>query len=73
MEISKYNSPNYNKKARSSKSITCIIIHYTGMQSERESLQRLINPKSKVSCHYLINRNGRIFNLVKEKNKSAGW
>ena len=68
MEISKYNSPNYNKKARSSKSITCIIIHYTGMQSERESLQRLINPKSKVSCHYLINRNGRIFNLVKEKN-----
>ena len=68
MEISKYNSPNYNKKARSSKSITCIIIHYTGMQSERESLQRLIHPKSRVSCHYLISRNGKIFNLVKEKN-----
>ena len=68
MEISKYNSPNYDKKARSSKSITCIIIHYTGMQSERESLQRLIHPKSRVSCHYLISRNGKIFNLVKEKN-----
>ena len=37
------------------------------MQSERESLKRLINPKSKVSCHYLINRGGKIFKIVKDK------
>ena len=67
MQISKYYSPNYHKKSRSSKTITFIIIHYTGMQSERESLNRLINPKSKVSCHYLINRNGKIFKIVQEK------
>ena len=66
MEISKYYSPNYDKKARSSKSITLIIIHYTGMQSERESLKRLTNLRSKVSSHYLINRNGKIFKLVEE-------
>ena len=41
MEITKYYSPNYAKKVRSDKSITMIIIHYTGMQSERESLKRL--------------------------------
>ena len=64
MEISKYYSPNYDKKARSSKSITLIIIHYTGMQSERESIKKLVNSKSKVSCHYLINRKGKIFNMV---------
>ncbi len=68
MEISKYYSPNYDKKARSSKSITLIIIHYTGMQSERESIKKLVNSKSKVSCHYLINRKGKIFNMVNDQN-----
>ncbi len=68
MEITKYYSPNCNNKYRSSKSITSIIIHYTGMQSERESLKRLTNPKFKVSCHYLINRDGKVFNMVKEEN-----
>jgi len=68
MAITKYYSSNFNIKPRSSKSITAIIIHYTGMQSERESLKKLISPKSKVSCHYLINRRGIVFSLVKEKN-----
>ena len=68
MEISKYYSPNCDNKTRSSKSITLIVIHYTGMQSERESIKRLTNPKSKVSCHYLINRKGKIFKMVKEQN-----
>ena len=68
MLITKYYSPNFDIKTRSSKSITSIIIHYTGMQSERESLKRLTSPKSKVSCHYVISRNGRIFKLVDDKN-----
>ena len=68
MVITKYYSPNFDKKRRSNKSITVIIIHYTGMQSERESLQRLVSPSSKVSCHYLINRKGLIFKLVKDEN-----
>ena len=38
------------------------------MQSERESLNRLCDFKSRVSCHYLINRNGKIFRLVKDRN-----
>ena len=68
MKITKYYSPNYDLKPRSNKRITAIIIHYTGMQSERESLARLMSKKHKVSSHYLINRKGQIFNLVKEKN-----
>ena len=68
MEITKLYSPNFNHKRRSSKSITSIIIHYTGMQSERESLKRLTYSKSKVSCHYLINRKGKIFRLVDDQN-----
>ena len=68
MRITKYYSPNFDVKARSSKSITAIILHYTGMQSERESLKKLTSPGSKVSCHYLIKRNGKILRLVKDKN-----
>ncbi len=66
MEITKYNSTNFSKKRRSSKSITVLIIHYTGMQSERESIKRLTYPNSKVSSHYLISRNGKIFRLVND-------
>ena len=61
-------SPNYSKKNRLKKDIKFIIIHYTGMQSEIESIRRLKNPKFKVSCHYLINRKGKIIRMVKDKN-----
>ncbi len=61
-------SPNYSKKSRTSKQIKFVIIHYTGMQSEIASIKRLKNPKSKVSCHYLINRKGKIIQLVEDRN-----
>ena len=66
MEITKFYSPNFDKKKRINKNILAIIIHYTGMQSERESLKKLISPKSKVSSHFFINRTGKIFRLVNE-------
>ncbi len=60
-------SPNFSKKTRNKKDIKFVIIHYTGMQSEIESLRRLKNPASKVSSHYLINRKGKIYQLVKDR------
>jgi len=68
MEITKLYSPNFNSKKRGSNNIASIIIHYTGMQSERESIERLTSSSSKVSCHYLINRSGKVFRLVEDKN-----
>jgi len=44
-----------------------VIIHYTGMQSEIESIERLKNSKAKVSCHYLINRKGIVIQMVKDR------
>ena len=70
MKIKLLNSPNYSRNSRPKKTIKFIIIHYTGMQSEIESINRLINKNSKVSCHYLINRKGTIMQMVKE-NKIA--
>ena len=60
-------SPNFSKKTRTKLDIKFVIIHYTGMQSEIESIKRLKNPKSKVSCHYLINKKGKLFQLVEDK------
>ena len=61
-------SPNFSKKLRKIKDIKFIVFHYTGMQSEIESIKRLTNEKTKVSCHYLINRKGLIIQMVKDKN-----
>ena len=63
-------SLNCSKSIRSRREIKYVVIHYTGMQSEIESIDRLKNTRSKVSCHYLINRKGLITQLVLD-NKVA--
>ena len=57
-------SPNFNLPKRLKHNIKFIIIHYTGMKKESVAITRLQDPKSKVSSHYLIKRNGEIINLV---------
>ena len=59
-------SPNFNQKKRSKKGIKFIIIHYTGMKSEKAAIDRLTNIQSQVSSHYFINKNGNISLLVPE-------
>ena len=71
MKIKKIFSPNYDRKKRALNSVQILVFHYTGMQSERESIKRLCNPNSKVSSHYLINRRGKIFSLV--QNRHVAW
>jgi len=66
MQKDSFYSPNFNKKNRSKNLIRIIVIHYTGMQSERESVSRLCNPKSKVSSHFVISQNGRVYRLVQD-------
>ena len=58
------NSPKFKTKIRSNKGIKIIVIHYTGMQSGVDALNRLTDFKSKVSCHYLINEKGQIINII---------
>ena len=66
MNLIPLKSYSFSKKARNIKKIKFLIIHYTGMQSMRASIKRLIAEKYKVSCHYLISRDGKIFQLVKD-------
>ena len=66
MKINVIYSPNFDQRKRSSKSVKLLVIHYTGMQSERESIMRLCNPKYKVSSHFVIKQNGKIYRLVQD-------
>ena len=62
--IGKYYSPNFNKQKRNKNKIKFIIIHYTGMKSEKDALERLTKIQSQVSSHYYLKKNGEILMLV---------
>ena len=57
-------SINFDIAERNNREYNFVIIHYTGMKSETAAIERLCNPKSKVSSHYFIKTNGEILNLV---------
>ena len=63
-------SPNFDPIKRISKKIKFIIFHYTGMNDESGAIKRLTNIKSKVSCHYLIKKNGEIVKIVPDLYKA---
>lgn len=56
--------------------IDTIIIHYTGMMSEEDALDRLCDRseaarnRGRVSAHYMICEDGRIFSLVDERDRA---
>ncbi len=47
-----------------------LLLHYTGMESAEGALKWLNNPDSKVSCHYLIDEEGRITQMVAEEMRA---
>jgi len=47
-----------------------IVLHYTGMESGEGALARLSDPAAKVSAHYLVEEDGRIFALVPEARRA---
>ena len=57
-------SPNFDLKKRTSSKVKYLIFHYTGMRSENAAIKRLTSKSSKVSCHYLIKKNGAIIKIV---------
>ena len=57
-------SPNFNLRKRTKKNIKYIIFHYTGMKSDKLAIGKLTSFNSKVSCHYYIDKNGNLIQLV---------
>jgi N-acetylmuramoyl-L-alanine amidase len=47
-----------------------VVLHYTGMPTGEAALERLRDPTAKVSAHYLVEEDGRVFALVEEARRA---
>ncbi len=68
LEIASAPSPNHDD--REGQPVDILLLHYTGMKSGPEALSRLCDPAAKVSAHYLIEEDGRAFQLVPEARRA---
>jgi N-acetylmuramoyl-L-alanine amidase len=60
-------SPNFDQR-RSPPDM--VVVHYTGMSTGAEALERLCDPEAKVSAHYMIEEDGRVYQLVPEERRA---
>ncbi len=61
-------SPNFD--SRDGQTIDMLVLHYTGMPTAREALDRLCDAQAKVSAHYVVDEDGTIYQLVAEENRA---
>jgi N-acetylmuramoyl-L-alanine amidase len=50
--------------------VDMLVLHYTGMKSADEALDRLCDPAAQVSAHYLIDDGGAVYRLVPENRRA---
>jgi len=62
--------PSPNHEPRRGAPVDMLVLHYTGMETGAAALSRLCDPAAKVSAHYLIEEDGRIFALVPEDRRA---
>ncbi len=62
----KMSSPNFTRG--NNRKITCVVVHATATGGLASPMEWLRLPESKVSAHYLLDKNGDIYCLVPEKD-----
>jgi len=60
-------SPNFDDRTLP---ISLLVLHYTGMETGEAALNRMTDADAKVSAHYMIEEDGRIFQLVAEDKRA---
>ncbi|MGY8995301.1 MAG: peptidoglycan recognition protein family protein [Alphaproteobacteria bacterium] len=76
-EIRQRPSPNHGER-RDGAGVDMLILHYTGMDSAEGACERLCDPASEVSAHYLVDEVGLITAMVHEERRAwhagvASW
>jgi N-acetylmuramoyl-L-alanine amidase len=69
MNIEEQLSPNMDDRPEDV-NINVLVMHYTGMKTATDALQRMCDPAFKVSAHYIIYEDGRIVRLVPEDKRA---
>ena len=67
LELIEAPSPNFDARTAPPE---ILVLHYTGMKTGPEALDRLRDPEAKVSSHYMVEEDGRIFRLVPEERRA---
>ncbi|HWE76123.1 MAG TPA: N-acetylmuramoyl-L-alanine amidase [Stellaceae bacterium] len=67
MQIAERCSPNFDARPGG---VDMLILHYTGMRTAKEALDRLCDPAAKVSAHYLVDEDGAVTWLVAEEKRA---
>jgi N-acetylmuramoyl-L-alanine amidase len=62
-------SPNFDERTGLARP-DMIILHYTGMQFAADAIQRLCDPRARVSSHYFVVENGSVIQLVPEAKRA---
>ncbi len=68
MKILPNPSPNFD--SRDGTPVSLLVLHYTGMENGSAAIERLCDPAAKVSSHYVVEEDGRIFKLVEERDRA---
>jgi N-acetylmuramoyl-L-alanine amidase len=67
MDLRHRPSPNFDARTGI---IDMLVLHYTGMRSAQEALERLTSPAAAVSAHYLVDEDGTVWRLVPEEQRA---
>jgi N-acetylmuramoyl-L-alanine amidase len=68
--VKRVEMPSLNHDARGNAAIDMLVLHYTGMKSAKEALDRLCDPAAKVSAHYTIDEDGTVYVHVPEARRA---
>jgi N-acetylmuramoyl-L-alanine amidase len=69
MRVTDAPSPNHDDRPDGAP-VDMLILHYTGMRSGAAAIERLCDPAAKVSAHYVVEEDGRVFRLVPEARRA---
>jgi N-acetylmuramoyl-L-alanine amidase len=62
--------PSPNHDDRGGVPVDMLILHYTGMKTAKDALDRLRDPVAQVSSHYVVDEDGTVFRLVPEDRRA---
>lgn len=69
MDIHHIPSPNFNERAIG-KAVNMLVLHYTGMPTAEDAIARMCDSSAEVSSHYMIDEDGKIYQLVDETKRA---
>jgi N-acetyl-anhydromuramyl-L-alanine amidase AmpD len=62
--------PTNNKSSRNGTLIDMIVLHFTDGPSAQSAINTFLDPNSQVSAHYIVDRNGDLYQMVDDDDKA---